>query len=119
MLFANALADALEMHPSAPSDQSEIKRQKALIKESIPYPELIPLVEWKMDDKHEIDARIHVNHEGVSFRMVGFIMPGNIPKWAYTKNTYIGKFETEFRKAFADGYRFAKELEEELKNDQP
>lgn len=119
MLFANALADALSTYPPMPSDQSELKRQKTLMKESIPYPELIPLVEWKMDNNNEIDARIFVNHEGVSFRMVGFLINGKIPKWAWTKNTNVGTFETEFRKAFADGYRFAKEHEEALKNDQP
>lgn len=119
MLFANALADALGQYPAIPTDQSELMRQKTLMKESIPYPELIPLVNWKMDDEGQIDARLHVNHEGVCFSMVGYLINGKTPKWAYVKNITVGTFETEFRKAFAAGYRFAKEHEEALKNDQP
>ena len=119
MLFANALADALGQYPAILTDQSELKRQKTLMKESIPYPELIPLVNWKMDDEGQIDARLHVNHEGVCFSMVGYLINGKTPKWAYVKNITVGTFETEFRKAFAAGYRFAKEHEEALKNDQP
>ena len=117
MLFANALADALTHHPEVLTDHSEIKRRKASLIQSIPYPELVPLIEWSMND-NEIDARLHIVHEGVSWNMVGYLI-NDVPKWAYTKNTNVGSFQTDFRKAFAAGYRFAKEFQETIKNDQP